>query len=197
MNEMMVKLLAIILSILLIGQLTFGQNSSEPEHDSINFNSVTDSIIKQELASFTVKGVSYLKTDSLSSVELKEIPVRICSENEVYLSLSTFFSSVSTYIHLYFKGEIPDRMLDSIFLVTHSHFRVKFPQEAFQGLLQPNSCELFNNGSSPYFKAFYSKDKKRLYIYMLGGSGTNKYEVTWIIINDRYYTRVFDRLHQF
>lgn len=195
MNEMMVKQLAIIILLLLVGQFTFGQNSSEPVYDSINFNSVTDSLIKHELASFTVKGASYLKKYSLSRVELTEVPVRECTENEVYLSLSTFFSSVSTFIHLYFKGEIPDRKLDSIFLVTHSHFHVKFPQEAIQGLTQPNSCELINDGSSPYFKAFYSKDKKRLYIYMLGGSGSNKYEVTWIIINDRYSTRVIDRLH--
>jgi len=188
------------LTTLLLGQLCFGQTGySSSKVDSVSFDLLSDSLIKCEVAFFTLKGASLKKTDSLSNVVLTEIPIRSCSDQEVHLSLSTFTSSVSTYIHLFFKGEVPNKTLDSIFLVTHSHFRVKFPESAFRGLCQFNSCNFSGNGKqdqffSPYFKAFYSADKKRLYIYMLGGTYSNKYEVTWVIINDRYFTRIVDNL---
>ena len=192
------KRISIILTTLLLGQLCFGQTDSlSIKVDSVNFIGLSDSLIKSEIAFFTINGSVFKKTDSSSKVVLTEIPVRNCSENEVHLSLSTFTSSVSTFIHLYFKGEVSNKTLDSIFLVTHSHFWVKFPDNSFQGLIQSNSCNFSSNGKqdkffSPYFKAFYSEDKKRLYIYMLGGTDSNKYEVTWVVINDKYYTRIID-----
>ena len=167
--------------------------------DSISFESLSDSLLKFEIASFTYKGASLKKTASLCSVELTEIPVRNCTDKKVDLWWSTVTSSISTFIHFYFNGEIPNKTLDSISVVTHSHFLIKFPKSAFQGLFQPNTCNFSSNGKqdkflSPYFKAFYSEDKKRLYIYMLGGTDSDKYEVTWVIINDKYYTRLIDRI---
>lgn len=165
----------------------------------MSFESLSDSLIKCEVEFFTLKGASLKKTDSLFKVVLTEIPVHSCTDNNVDLWWSTFGSSLSTFIHFYFKGEIPNKTLDSISVVTHSHFLVKFPENTFQGLIQANSCNFSSNGKkdkffSPYFKAFYSEDKKRLYIYMLGGTTSNKYEVTWVILNDEYYTRIIDRI---
>ena len=164
---------------------------------SESLTDISDSLLKKEIASFTIKGSSFYKADSLSKATLIEIPIRHCSDKEVHLSWSTFAGPVSTFIHLYFKGQVPDKTLDTIALVTHSHFLVRFPRAAFQGLNQPNTCSFSGSGKkskffSPYYKAFYSADKKRLYIYMLGGIGSGKYEVTWVIIEDRYYTRILD-----
>ena len=194
------RLLAILLTTLLLEHFCLGQTvSPDLKVDSISFESLSDSLIKCEIASFTFKGASLKKTTSVHSVELTEIPVRNCTDKEAELWWSTITSSVSTFIHFYFKGEISNKTLDSISVVTHSHFLVKFPENAFQGLIQANSCNFSGNGKkdkffSPYFKAFYSEDKKRLYIYMLGGTDSNKYEVTWVIINDKYYTRLIDRI---
>jgi len=164
---------------------------------SESLTGISDSLLKKEIASFTIKGSSFYKADSLSKATLIEIPIRNCSDKEVHLSWSTFAGPVSTFIHLYFKGQVPDKTLDTIALVTHSHFLVRFPRAAFQGLNQPNACSFSRGGKkskffSPYYKAFYSADKKRLYIYMLGGIGSGKYEVTWVIVEDRYYTRILD-----
>lgn len=194
------KQLTIILAIFFLEYHCFGQTSSSGlKLDSLSLTELSDSLIKSEVAAFTLKGATLKETDQLSRAALTEMPVHNCSDKEVYLSLSTFTSSVSTFIHFYFVGDVPDKKLDSIFVVTHSHYRVEFPKGAFQGLLQNNSCSFTANGKkenfySPYYRAFYSQDKKRLYIYMLGGADQNKYEVTWIIINDKFYARVIDRV---
>ncbi|MBL0136069.1 MAG: hypothetical protein IPP79_19875 [Chitinophagaceae bacterium] len=113
----------------------------------------------------------------------------------MHLSLSKFNSSVSTFIHLYFKGNTTDRILDSIFVVTHSHFWVKIPRSAIEGISQNLSCETTKiNGkrshlTSPNYKAYYSANKRRMYVYMIGGSEENKYEVTWVFVDDKYLSK--------
>ena len=161
---------------------------------------LSDSVMKGEIASFTITGAALNKTGSLAEPALTAIPIRNCSDKEVHLSWNTFTSSVSTFIHLYFKGRVPNRTLDSIFLVTHSHFGVKFPVKSFQGLYQSNACNFSGHGKkstffSQYYKAFYSADKKQLYIYMLGGTESSKYKVTWVIVEDKYYSRILDSIH--
>lgn len=37
-------------------------------------------------------------------------------------------------------------------------------------------------------------DKRRLYIYMLGGTESKKYEVTWVIMNNKYCYRIIDEV---
>ena len=173
--------------------------SSDPKVNSSISSSPTDSLIKREIAFFTISGTALRDTSLQIESQLKEIPIRYCSDKEVYLSWDTFTSSVSTFINIYFKEENSRRVLESISLVTHSHFLVKFPDVAFQGLPQTHSCNYSTNGKeaaffSPYYKAFYSTDKRRLYIYMLGGTEVHKYEVTWVIVDDSYYSRIVNKI---
>jgi hypothetical protein len=161
---------------------------------------LSDSLIKREISSF-----STTKTTSRnSSIPLKnqmiEIPLQHCSDSEVHFSLSKFNSSISTFIHLYFKQPPAGRIIDSIFVVTHSHFWVKIPQSAYEGIYQNLSCDVSGGRGkkervvSPNYKAYYSANKRRMYIYMIGGSEGNKYEVTWVFVDDKYFTRVLDML---
>ncbi len=180
----------------LVSVFTYGQS-----HTTISesLNTLSDSLLKTEIASFTVKGSAVKQADNSIKTTLIEIPVRNCAENKVDLYRSTFTSSVSTFIHLYFKGDVPDKTLDSIFLVTHAHLWVRIPENAYKGLPQSHICNFIGGGKkaefySPNYKAFYSQDKRRLYIYMLAETTSSKYEVTWVIINDQYFTRVLDHL---
>tara|TARA_R110000737_G_scaffold352064_1_gene396532 strand:+ start:89149 stop:89685 length:537 start_codon:yes stop_codon:yes gene_type:complete len=164
--------------------------------DAESLTTLTDSLLKREISLFTTTGASLKNTDSLLKTTLTEISITHCIDSVVDLSWSTATSSVSTFIHIYFT---PSKSLDSIFLVTHSHLWVKFPKDAYKGISQSHSCNYSGGGKqdkffSPNYKAFYSKDKKRLYIYMQGGTDTNKYEVTWIIVNDIYLKRIVDRI---
>lgn len=161
---------------------------------------VSDTLIKMEISSFSKMKVN--SEEALRSLKspLIEIPLQHCSDSEVHLSLSKFNSSISTFIHLYFKGKTPDRSLDSIFVVTHSHFWVKIPRSAFDGINQNLSCESSVSGGkrshliSPNYKAFYSANKRRMYIYMIGGSEGDRYEVTWVFVGDKYLTRVLNKI---
>lgn len=188
----------VLMAILCSADLHAQTASSATVVESATFFSLTDSLIKREVALFTIKGSS-IKETLPGKIPLMEIPVRHCTDGEVHLSWSKFIGSVSTFIHIYFKVEGSHRTLDSIFLVTHSHFWVKFPAAAFEGLPQSNSCNYSVKGKnsgffSPYYKAFYSSDKRRLYIYMLGGTDSHRYEVTWVIVGDKYLTRIVDNI---
>ena len=37
-------------------------------------------------------------------------------------------------------------------------------------------------------------DKRRLYIYMQGETKHGKCEVTWVVVNNNYYTRILDNI---
>lgn len=175
--------LTAVFIMLLCGQLCFGQTTPA----NMNFSELSDSIIKNEVAHFNVKGAA-IKQPALNN-QLITIPINSCNDTAIHLSKG------STYIDISFKGNIPDRMLDSIFLVTHNHYWVRFPQDAFKGISANHLCN-FKGGKkreaffSPYFKAFHTKDRKRLYIYMQG----DKYEVTWVVVNGRYYTCITDSI---
>lgn len=156
----------------------------------VGFEGITDSLIKQEVAAFTEKGSMLRASADWRPARLTELPVKSCNDQMVYLSKGDI------YVHFYFKKNEPGRVLDSIFLVTHSHFLVRFPRAAFEGLGPAAPCD-FKGGkrasfSSPYFKAFRSADTGRLYLYMKGGTGNEKYEVTWVIYS-KFYLRIIDR----
>jgi hypothetical protein len=188
--------IAIVKFMLLLILICFFNGTSGAQTNPFERESLTklsDSIIRNEMISFTLKG----KTQSSKQIgKLMEIPIRHCSETTVHLGYSTFFSSISTFIHLYFKNEPRQGTLDSIFLVTHSHFHVRLPRDAFEGIVASNGCA-FEGGKqgklfSPYYRSFYSADKQRLYIYMQATKENQQCEITWVVVGDRYYTRVVD-----
>jgi hypothetical protein len=150
---------------------------------------------------------------------LKEIPLSHCTKNEIL-----FTAGKSTFIHIYasdfdslrhtlsyvnhpeprvlidnypswgVSGKIPIRKVDSLFVVIHSHFLVRFPPSSFTGIYEPHFCGVGKKGrlESPYNKVFQSEDKRRIYIYMLNGEGADRYEVSWVIQDGKYCTRVID-----
>ena len=66
----------------------FGQTNATI---SESLTSLSDSIMKSEVSSFTLKGSSLKKTDSLSKILLIEIPISYCTDKVVLLSKSKFF----------------------------------------------------------------------------------------------------------
>jgi hypothetical protein len=172
--------------------LAFAQTNASSQ----SLLNISDSTVKKEIASFTKTG-KHLSTDT-SKTKLVAIPISACSDKSANWAASKFFGSVSTFIHVYFLQENSIRKVDSIFLVTHSHFWVKFPEDAYKGIVATALCN-FSGGKkqeffSDYYKAFYSNDKRRIYIYMLGETESNKYEVTWVVVNDKYWGSVMDGL---
>ena len=188
------------LCLLILACLSVYSSLAQSGTNSERLEFVSDSIIKLEISSFSKTKSTSSDYAMIEKTPLIEIPLQHCSDSEVAFSLSKFNSSVSTFIHLYLKGHAPDRKLDSISVVTHSHFWVKMPRKAFDGINQNLSCDVTGGTGkkallvSPNYKAYYAANKRRMYIYIIGGSEGSKYEVTWVFVDDKYFTRVVDRL---
>src|SRR5688500_5270448 len=81
--------------------LSFGQRDMG---FSESLAKLSDSLLKSEIASFTSKGASFKPADPPSKVGLTELSISHCTDTAVHLSWSTFTSSVSTFIHIYFTS---------------------------------------------------------------------------------------------
>jgi hypothetical protein len=183
-----------------------------------SFFELKDEQIKKEISSFNLSG----RDTTVSSALLKEIPLYNCTSGELYFSWKSTFIHVyasafdSSKHSILLKDvsssevlidnnlawgvgdKMPNRQIDSVFFVAHAHFLVKFPAAAFRGLYEPHFCNVAQKAgkgdsiNSVYNRVFQSADGRRIYIYMINGEGANRYEVTWIVENSKYYGRVVD-----
>ncbi len=189
-------LLYIIFTILFQSNTTcvFAQQSHDFTSSKISFSQLEDTIIKREIATFAIAG-TYLLQNSLSSAQLTEIPISNCSESGV--SFYKYWGKSNSEIRLYFKQNSQNITLDSIFVVIKNHLWVRISKHTFTGINQLHPCPIIPDNKrkkiySPHYRAFQSKDQLRYYIYLQGGTGTQKYEATWIINRSRYFAFVAD-----
>ncbi|MES2556136.1 MAG: hypothetical protein V4604_08305 [Bacteroidota bacterium] len=195
-----------------------------------SFWNLTDTTIRNEIASFNLKGDSIKQRAAVKAVKLTEIPLVSCSDTVANFHLK------SAYIHLYFSdfdftdhqlsyyagkgldsillidnqpfwgtnGKLPKRKVSDVFFVLHSHYLVDFPPAAFTGIYEPWLCdwEYIPSGKNVHreplatanLRLLKSEKSNHMYLYMLNGEGENRYEVTWIVENGGYLTRVVDGL---
>lgn len=207
----------------------FGQDSLSVQELKAreSFWNISDTTIRNEIASFNRKGDSIKQHPAVKEVELIEIPLISCAD-----TVSNFHLK-STYVHVYYSdfdvtehqriyadknndtllkidnqpfwganGKLPKRQVSDVFFVLHSHYLVDFPVEAFTGIYEPWPCEWGYQPvgkhvhreplSTPNLRMFQSKKSHCIYLYMLNGEGENQYEVTWIVQDGKYLTRVVD-----
>jgi hypothetical protein len=189
-------LLCIIFTTLFYNNTTcvFAQQSHEFTSSKISFSQIEDTVIKHELATFTTAGKDIFQ-NSLSGTQLTEIPINTCSESDV--SFYKYWGKGHSEIRLYFKQNPQNITLDSIFVVIKSHLWVRIPNHTFMGINQLYPCPIIPDNKrkkiySPHYRAFQSKDQLRYYIYLHGGSDSNRYEATWVISGSRYAAFVAD-----
>ncbi len=193
-----------------------------------SFWNLSDTTIRNEIASFNRKGDSIKQRAAVKAVKLTEIPLMSCSDTVANFHLK------SAYIHLYFSdfdftdhqlsyfpgkgldsillidnqpfwgtnGKLPKRKVKDVFFVLHSHYLVDFPSEAFTGIYEPPLCTWDYNPvgktvhrealATPHLRLLKSETSHHMYLYMLNGEDENRYEVIWILENERYLTRVVD-----
>lgn len=212
-------------SLLLQAQLLRAQAVS-PQPESLLL--VRDSLVRSDLACFTVKGRVLRSPDTAAAVPPEKIPLAYGDEKLAYFQHP---KRIGLYVHLYFKnfdsavhrfsrdssglvlidgrrawgadGRMPQRQVDSIFFVLHSHWLRPVPREAYAGLFEPALCRCpaprrwWNKREgcmTPYYSMYWSADRKRLYVYMRGGRGKDAYEVTWVMTDGRYCCRVVDAI---
>lgn len=155
-----------------------------------------DSIMRKEIASFSLKGATLFKNDTSTRPKLTEIPISSCKGGTINFRKGSdgveILSRIDSATHR--------SMVDMVVCILHSHYLVDIPKASYAGLYDPNiSCDsIFGKKRVIFYsstcKVFASEDESRMYVYMQNGSGANRYEVTWVINREKYYTRVVDKL---
>jgi hypothetical protein len=206
-----------IITALLIGQNCLGQKNVgiQISKDDESFLKLPDGVIKREIASFNIKASSSL--NSFPKISVNELPLRFCKEYgagfykrgyRIFIHAENFDTTGHRFFydetqkqHLILidnspywgtNGEVPKRKIKNI-VFEQMAFAMYLPDSAFKGLYEPNFIRKANGKkTTAYCKVFQSKDRKQLYIYMLNGYDSGSYEVTLVLRNGKYYTRVID-----
>ncbi len=201
------------------GQICSGQiveSIADKKGESESFEKLTDGVIKKEISYINISGGHWEKRDSLTKVKLTELPVKSYTNAEAVFSLNkislkitatpfdtighklTYADPKQPYLALIDNkpfwgtdGEVPKERIASItYQIGNKTF--KLPDSALANLFEPNFCHTSESIIKCHCGVYQSLDKKRIYIYMLNSDGAGGYEVTWVIKDNKYLTRVVD-----
>jgi hypothetical protein len=175
-----------------------------------SFARVSDKTLKADLGVFTVGGIE----ESIGKLPLKKISPYGYSENEmsfkgenvqVVVTLGPFaengrkIQKVEDHVvkiagkpfHGNY-GNMPETEIKRV-LVLVGKDTVHIPPAAYGDLYNLNFTYRDKTGTERTANGvFFSKDEKRMYIYLLSRDATGSYEVTWVIENKQYLRRVVD-----
>lgn len=170
-------------------QMCLGQiNSKHCEKESIS--QLTDKFIRKEVSSIMLSGPQY-RFDSLNNINLQIIPLKRCSDFFAYFEIGNIISSE---LIVSLEAENKDA-ISEIRVLFGRYDQLLLPDSALIGISNAKMCLKFTRKHKPVeskSKVFRSLDKRRIYIYMLNGDEANRYEVTWIIKDKKYLTRVIE-----
>jgi len=176
-----------------------------------NFLKMQEKDIRADLSQFTFGGIS----ESLTKHRLDAIPllgvkddVMLFSNDTVTVQITTGNFDATKHKVTWYNDEhavkldnrafwgtehkVPKRTITSIVAVIEAD-TVVLPQVAFVDLYEPQFYFADAKGNRKTYCAVYkSLDKRKYYIYMLNGTGTGRYEVTWVIQDKQYLRRVVD-----
>lgn len=203
-----------VVIVLILPVMAFAQLENLPDYRSKSerFTRMRIPEIRNDLATFMLSGI----VESVGKEKLVQIPVTKYDED--FISFSNEEWSVTITSGVFFKtkhklqyydekylmridnkpywgiyGKVPTTIISSI-IVTHFEDTIAIPAAAYMDTYNPVFCKTITSTTANCNDAVYiSKDGKRLYIYMLNSEdGTNGYEVTWIIADQKYFGRVVD-----
>jgi hypothetical protein len=151
---------------------------------------VNDTLIR-EIASFNKYGSSILK--QVYEIKLEEIQLDKCTDRFARFEKGNIFSSELEIIIS--KGKTSSKKIEKISILFGKYWAIYLPDSALVDIYDPILCEL-SSKKRKYIKTnskvFYSQDKRRLYIYMQNGQDANKYEITWVVKDKKYHTRIIN-----
>ncbi len=177
-------------------QLCWGQNDSTDGLWGNNPESwvhLQDSVIKKEIAQFSLTGASLRGQGEASGATLKQVQLKRCNDTFAYFEKGSLYAS-EVLIDIFLTGAAANQQIEKISLLFYKT-PLELPDSAFKGIYAPKVCTRFTGKNKPVAascRAFRSADKRRVYIYMLNGEGERRYEVTWVVQDRKYLTRIID-----
>jgi hypothetical protein len=88
-------------------------------------------------------------------------------------------------------GEVPGTTIESVSVVLNGD-SVQIPRAAYADLYDPAFTYTHKGDSKSLNGIFFSKDGRKVYIYLLNRQRSGSYEVTWVIQDKKYLRRVVD-----
>lgn len=89
-------------------------------------------------------------------------------------------------------GSVPTTTISSVILILNNKDTVALPPAAYADLYHPEFTYSEGGTIKTHDAVYLSADKHRVYIYMVNSEAIGKYEVTWILQDNKYVGRVID-----
>jgi len=211
----------VFLKLLILFFLTAFNTIFSQTNQTKKFSTINNSEIKKEVSCFTISGAIFNKIENISNDLLIEILLSKCNDtififekvNNIYFDklIDIFVSDLNENDSCLFTNKInkkldtstvfPKKKIKAIY-VLHGKIKINIPEDSYNDIFEPTPCVF--SLEKKYFskkkyqsncKVFQTNDSKRMYIYMINGSEKNKYEVTWIIENNKYLMRIIDSVN--
>ncbi len=204
------KQLTFCLFILVTAVNLFAQDRAFPDYRSKKetFLRMQEKDIRADLASFTMGGMD----ESIGKGKLFDIPATEYSNNSITFSgnnikvivTAGIFDISKHKIQYYDKhvvkidakpffghhGELPRTTIDKVIVMLDGD-TINVPTTAYSDLYDPSFTYRDASGSVKTYNSIYlSPDKHKVYIYLLNRDAN--YEVTWVIVDKKYFRRVVD-----
>lgn len=168
--------------------------------------------IRDDLATFTIGGID----ERIGKNPLQRIPATdfnmhsITFEGnniKVVISSGPFDASKHKLFYYYDKkylvkidnkpfygdyGTVPTTAITSVIAIVNNKDTVAIPPTAYADLFHPDFTYSEGGTIKTHCAVLQSADKKKLYIYMVNSEAIGKYEVTWILQDNKYVGRVID-----
>lgn len=202
--------LGIIAYFIFSGQVSYCQISE-------SYAYLKEGIFKTEVGSFAKAADLPSSVDSTNKIKLTEIKLKRCSTDFVHFEsgdiialdkLVSIYSNIDTplisrqsdsKVIWGTTGNTPARRISEVRYM-HYKYLLILPATAIGGLYEPKFCinttrkNKLRGITSSNCKVYQSLDKRRVYIYMLNGNGSEQYEITWVIQDSRYLMRILDKV---
>ncbi|MDY0077993.1 MAG: hypothetical protein RBR87_12050 [Bacteroidales bacterium] len=156
-----------------------------------SYLNIQEGVIKNELSIF-IKKASNSQKNSIN-IRLNNVKLKKCSDSFVFFEKGNIYES-ELIISIESKNNGKSILVREVFF-SHYKFGFSLPDSVINDIHAPVFCTEYTKRGKPIAsncKVYQSEDKRRVYIYMLNDQGKNSYEVTWIIQDDKYYSRVID-----
>jgi hypothetical protein len=207
----------ILLSLCLLGLTAsaLAQDESLPDlrNKRENFMKYPKGETRDDLATFTIAGIDERMgkkpLDKLPATDYNMHSITFEGNNvKVVVTGGTFEAAKHKLFYYYDKkylvkidnkpyygdyGTIPTATIASVIVIVNNKDTVAVPPAAYADLFHPEFTYVDGSGTIRTHNAvYYSADKHRMYIYMVNSEAIGKYEVTWILQDNKYVGRVVD-----
>jgi len=175
-----------------------------------SFTKVYEKDIRTDLAAFTYggidEGVGKQALRSIPAVGFKGNTMRFKGDNteviyetgtftvgkhKMYFVENTHLQKIDNKAFYGDYGSVPKTTITSITVIVGAD-TIRVPPAAFADIYNPHFTYMDKGVEKTNSAVYFSPDKRKIYVYFLNKGVSDKYEVTWVIQDGKYFKRVID-----